>query len=45
MRVRAAVLHEPGTPVLVEEVELAGPGERDTVRSLIQQAKLAPAVP
>jgi S-(hydroxymethyl)glutathione dehydrogenase/alcohol dehydrogenase len=31
MRVRAAVLHEPGTPVVVEEVELAPPGEREVL--------------
>jgi Zn-dependent alcohol dehydrogenase len=31
MRIRAAVLHEPGTPVAVEEVELAPPGEREVL--------------
>lgn len=31
MRIRAAVLREPGTPVAVEEVELAPPGEREVL--------------
>ena len=31
MRIRAAVLHEPGTPVVVEEVELAPPSEREVL--------------
>jgi S-(hydroxymethyl)glutathione dehydrogenase/alcohol dehydrogenase len=31
MRIRAAVLREPGTPVSVEEVELAPPGEREVL--------------
>jgi Zn-dependent alcohol dehydrogenase len=31
MRTRAAVLHEPGTPVVIEEVELAPPGEREVL--------------
>ena len=31
MRVRAAVLHEPGRPVLVEEVELEPPREREVL--------------
>ena len=31
MRIRAAVLHEPGAPVIVEEVELAPPGEREVL--------------
>jgi S-(hydroxymethyl)glutathione dehydrogenase/alcohol dehydrogenase len=31
MRTRAAVLREPGTPVAVEEIELAPPGEREVL--------------
>ncbi|HEY3181619.1 MAG TPA: Zn-dependent alcohol dehydrogenase [Gaiellaceae bacterium] len=31
MRTRAAVLHEPGTPVVVEEVELAPPREHEVL--------------
>ena len=31
MRMRAAVLHEPGTPVVVEQVELAQPSEREVL--------------
>jgi S-(hydroxymethyl)glutathione dehydrogenase/alcohol dehydrogenase len=31
MKIRAAVLHEPGTPIVVEEVELAPPGEREVL--------------
>ena len=31
MRIRAAVLREPGRPVAIEEVELAPPGEREVL--------------
>jgi S-(hydroxymethyl)glutathione dehydrogenase/alcohol dehydrogenase len=31
MRTRAAVLREPGAPIVVEEVELAPPGEREVL--------------
>ena len=31
MRIRAVVLHDPATPVVVEEVDLAPPGEREVL--------------